>query len=61
MLNLLIIYKSTFSRTISQNKNPRKSRGNLQGEWDDFRTFRWIEEIESIDLLIEESRELLKI
>ncbi len=46
---------------IPQNKNPRKSRGNLQREWDDFRTFRWIEEMESIDLLIEESRELLEI
>jgi hypothetical protein len=37
------------------------SRGIPQGEWDDFRTFRWIEEIENIDLLIEESRKLLKI
>ncbi len=37
------------------------SRENPQGEWDDFRTFRWIEEIENVDLLIEESRELLGI
>ncbi len=37
------------------------SRVNPQGEWDDFRTFGWIEEIESVGLLIEESRELLKI
>ncbi len=33
----------------------------MQGEWDDFRTFRWTEKVESVDLLIEESRELLKI
>ncbi len=48
------------NKNLSQNRNSNKSRGNLQGEWDDFRTFRWIEEIESVDLLIKESRELLE-
>ncbi len=46
---------------FQKNKISKLLSVNLQGEWDDFRTFRWIEEIESVDLSIEESRELLKI
>jgi hypothetical protein len=37
------------------------SRGNPQGEWDDFRTFRWLYEIENLDDVLEESKYLLEI
>ena len=37
------------------------SRVKVQGEQDDFRTFRWLYEIDSLDDVLEESRYLLKI
>ena len=36
-------------------------RGNLQGEQDDFRTFKWLYEIDNLNNTLEESRYLLKI
>ena len=37
------------------------SQGNLQGEQDGFRTFRWLCEIDNLDDVLEESRYLLEI